>query len=130
MNKKGYTLIEIIVVIALIAAIGTFGVVGLSKVISNSKEQRYNEMIDDIKSAGNTYFTVYSEKSGYEYLKNSLYNNGRLVIQISTLKEALLIDENLKNPKNNQDVNGCVVITYNTELNYKVCPYEDNCSCS
>ena len=130
MNKKGYTLIEIIVVIALLAAVGTFGAIGLSKVISNTKNQRYNDMIEDIKAAGNTYFTLYSDKDGYEYLKDNLYNSGRVVISISTLQEALLVDQNLKNPKNNQDVNGCVVITYNTAINYKVCPYEDNCSCS
>ena len=38
MNKKGFTLIELIVVIALVASIGTFGAIGLSKVISNGAE--------------------------------------------------------------------------------------------
>ena len=33
MNKKGYTLIEIIVVIALIGAIVTIGAIGLYKII-------------------------------------------------------------------------------------------------
>ncbi len=128
MNKKGYTLIEIVVVIAIVAAVGTFGAIGLSKVISNSKEQRYDEMITDIKAAANTYFTIYSEKEEYAYLKNDLYTNGSVTIPISELQDSLLVDQKLKNPKDNESVNGCVVITYdNIELNYKVCPYEVGC---
>ncbi len=120
MNKKGYTLIEIIVVIALIGAIGTIGAIGLSKIISNSKQTRYDEMIEDIKSAGNTYFTIYSEYSEYSNLKSSLYNSGSVIIPIQTLKEALLVDQKQKNPKDNSDVHGRVVLTYNGTINYQV----------
>lgn len=128
MNKKGYTLIEIIVVIAIVATVGTIGAIGLSKVLSNSKEQRYDEMLDDIKAAANTYFTIYSDKEEYAYLENNLYNNGTLSISIDDLKESLLVDQNLKNPKDNTPINGCVVLTYNNSVSYKVCPYE-NCEC-
>ena len=114
MNKKGFTLIELIVVIALVASIGTFGAIGLSKVISNSKVERYNEMIKDIKASANTYFSIYSNKPEYSYLKDDLYNNTnhKVVISISTLKEALLVDWDLKSPKDNNDVDGCVIIEY------------------
>ena len=85
MNKKGYTLVEIIVVIALIASIGTIGAIGLSKIISNSKQTRYDDMINDMKAAGNTYFTIYSEYEEYSNIKTSLYNSGRLIIPVQTL---------------------------------------------
>ncbi len=125
MNKKGYTLIEIIAVIVLVGSIGTFGAIGLAKIISNSKSQRYDDMIEDLKSAGNTYFTIYSEYQDYDYLKTDLYNNGRLVISINDLKSALLVDQNLKNPKTNEAVDGCVVITYSSgALNYEVYLYK------
>ena len=131
MNKKGYTLIEIIVVIVLVATIGTFGAVGLSKVISNSKNQKYDDMIEDLKGAANTYFTIYSEYAEYESLKEDLYEHGSVEISIDNLKAALLVDQNLKNPKDNSLIDGCVIISYNNaKLNYKVCPYEYNCSCS
>ncbi len=130
MNKKGFTLIELIVVIALVASIGTFGAIGLSKVISNSKNERYNEIIQDIKLAGKTYFTIYSEMEDYSYLKNNLYTTGEVIIPISTLKNVLLVDENLKNPKDNTLINGCVVIEYknSASIEYKVCPYETGCA--
>ena len=129
MNKKGYTLIEIIVVIAIVASVGTIGAIGLSKIISNSKQTRYDEMIEDIKAAGNTYFTIYSEYEEYSNLKSDLYSSGSVVIPIQTLKQALLVDQNQKNPKDNTLVDGCVKIIYSSgNLNYQVCPYE-NCTC-
>ena len=131
MNKKGYTLIELIVVIAIVATIGTFGAIGFSKIINNNKEERYNEMLDDIKASANTYFSIYSEKPEYSNLrlKEQLYSgNKTLIIPISDLKDALLVEQNLKNPKDNKEVNGCVVITNYESIVYKVCPYE-NCSC-
>lgn len=130
MNKKGYTLIEIIVVIALVVSIGTFGAIGLSKILSNSKNQRYEEMINDIKMAANTYFSIYSKKNEYSYLNEELYNNGEVIIPISILKDTLLVRENLKNPKDNTLIDGCVIIRYqNNSIEYKACPYE-NCSCN
>lgn len=131
MNKKGYTLIELIAVIAIIAAVGTFGVVGVSKLISNSKQQRYDEMVEDLKAAGNTYFSIYSEKSEYSYLKERLYSSPNQVkIKIDDLKEALLVDENLKDPKTNELVSGCVIITYTSgTINYTTC-ITSSCNCN
>ena len=129
MNKKGYTLVEIIAVIALVVTIGAVGAVGMSTLISKSKDQRYNDMIADIKAAANTYFSIYSERAEYSYLNENLYGNGSVEIPMSTLKETLLVDEDLKNPKDNQFVSGCVLIEYDNEITYKVCPYEE-CTCS
>ena len=102
MNKKGYTLIEIIVVIAIIASIGTIGAIGLSKIISNSKQTRSDDMIEEMKATGNTYFTIYSEYSDYSSIKTDLYNTGTLIIPVQNLKEALLVDQKQKNPKDNR----------------------------
>ena len=124
MNRKGYTLIELIVVIALVSIIGTFGVVGLSKVIANSKNERYVEMIESLKSASNTYIAIYPEK------EKKLYSDAVLIIPIADLQESLLIDKDLKNPKDNSLVTGCVKLTYSNKINYEVCPYESNCSCN
>ena len=154
MNKKGYTLVEIIAVIALVVTIGAVGAVGMSTLISKSKDQRYNDMIADIKAAANTYFSICtwfipsrlystgssavimfpdtlfsSERAEYSYLNENLYGNGSVEIPMSTLKETLLVDEDLKNPKDNQFVSGCVLIEYDNEITYKVCPYEE-CTCS
>ena len=134
MNKKGYTLIELITVIAIVVAVGTFGAIGITKMISSTKEERYNEMIEDLKTAANTYFSIYSEKPEYSNLglKEKLYTGDKiLIIPISDLKDALLVEQHLKNPKDSKEVDGCVFITYDSltsTLTYKVCPYE-NCQC-
>ena len=134
MNKKGYTLVELIVVIVIIASIGIYGVISLNKTLEESKNQKYNEMIEYLKDSANTYFTIYSEYEDYSNLKDDLYGNDSLKITIKELKDKLLVDEDLKNPKDNQliDNNACVIITYdniNSLVDYKVCPYE-SCSCN
>ena len=106
MNKKGYTLIEIIVVIALVATVGLVGAIGLTKIITNSKQTRYDDMINDLEGAALTYFTIYSEYPEYADLKTDLYTSHSVVIPIETLKEALLVDQNQKNPKDNSAVHG------------------------
>ncbi len=114
MNKKGYTLIEVLIVIAIIATIGVLATVNLDKIISNSKEDKYDAMMRDITEAVNTYITIYEEELSNNL--NSLYNNETsFQVSISTLQDVLLLDDPLKDPRNNKTIDGnntFVTITY------------------
>ena len=117
MNKKGYTLLEILLVVAIIATIGLVGGVNLVKTINASKQEKYDNMVIDIQESANTYLTINPE------LEAELYTNGTYTVPIAALQEALLIDEKLKNPKDNTLVDGTVLITYNSStssLEYEV----------
>lgn len=109
MNNKGYTLIEILMVVAIIAVLGLTATVGLNKVILNSKQNKYDQMISEIKEAANVYITIIEPD-----LNASLYVDINETVTIEELQTALLLDENLKNPKDNSLVSGNVVITYNS----------------
>lgn len=109
MNKKGYTLIEILVVVAIIAVIGLTATIGLDKIVVNSKNDRYENMLEDIKAAANTYITIIEPS-----INSSLYVDLSETITIEELKDALLLDKDLKNPKDNSLVSGNVVIIYNS----------------
>lgn len=109
MNKKGYTLIEILMVVAIIAVIGLTATIGLDKIISNSKKDKYDEMLEEIEGAANTYITVIEPS-----INASLYTDLTETVTIQELQDALLLDMNLKNPKDNTLVGGNVVITYDS----------------
>lgn len=109
MNKRGYTLIEVLMVVAIIAILGLTATVGLNKITLNSKQDRYDLMLSEIKEAANTYMTIVEPD-----LNASLYVDMSETITIADLQDSLLLDENLKNPKDNSLVSGTVVITYNS----------------
>ena len=108
-DKKGYTLIEILMVVAIIAILGLTATIGLSKVINNSKQDKYDQMIGEIKEAANVYISIVEPD-----LNASLYVDMSETVTIEQLQTSLLLDENLKNPKDNSLVSGNVVITYNS----------------
>ena len=76
MNKKGYTLVEIIAVIALIAVICGLFVLNFSRKNNNQLEENYNNEIKKIESAADTYVMTNksSSDSKYEIIKYTAAN--------------------------------------------------------
>ncbi len=58
MNKKGFTLIELIVVIALIGIIGVVVTISLTDTFKKTQERDCTEFIESIKEAGCTYASL------------------------------------------------------------------------
>ena len=54
-NKKGFTLIEIIICIGVLALIGTVSFVGINKTLNANKITSLSQVEDDILSALNIY---------------------------------------------------------------------------
>ena len=92
--KKGFTLVELLGVIAILGVLIGLVTPSIERVISNSKETSYNTQIKKIEKATGDY----------------LINNPRIVpeegnkitIYLYTLKQEGLIDKDLKNPKTNK----------------------------
>lgn len=121
MNKKGFTLIELISIIVLISIVAsiTFGVV--TKKIKQSKESLYNTLIADIEKAG--------EKYMLEHADVDKYHLNTLCIDIPTLQENDYIDKgNIKNPKNGQKLTGYVKVTYDNSKNQYEFKYSESCT--
>ena len=64
-NKKGFTLIEILVCIAIIAVMGIAIGIGTNKLSQNTKNTNNEKILKEILSAGNTYCQL-----GYYYCSN------------------------------------------------------------
>lgn len=61
-NKKGFTLIEILVCIAIIAVMGIAIGIGTNKLSQNTKNTNNEKLLKEILSAGNTYCQLSAHK--------------------------------------------------------------------
>ena len=91
MNKKGFSLIEIIVVIIILSIITVISVPIITNIITDYKEKAYIEQEKAIVNAAKTYIASHNS-----LLPN---NNTSICVSVDNLKnEGLLEDEIIKNP--------------------------------
>ena len=102
MNKKGFTLVELLAVIIILAVILTIILPSVSKTLKKSKNTIYDIQINDIL------------KSTYDYsLKNLklLPESGKTYITLNELKKNGFIENDLKDPKTNKYFNNDLVVS-------------------
>ena len=112
MNKKGFTLVEIIVTISLLAILAVGIGISLNKVFKNQEENTYNTFIEKVKSASLLY------SSNQSSILNDLeYKKGYVVISLKDLFDNGYIRKNLKNPDTGEviDLNEKVKIYYSAD---------------
>lgn len=89
MNKKGFTLIEIIVCLVLISLISTISIVAINK----NKSNKNDKLINTVISSADVYYSMNNN------LKAQLNKNyGYLVVKIEDLKNNGLLDKNFTIP--------------------------------
>ena len=87
--KKGFTLVELIVVIVLLSLISVFTFPSINKVINERKEKLYNIQIENIKASAESYIN-----------KNNLFStNDKVIVTLCELKQSGFTDENIKDPR-------------------------------
>ena len=87
--KKGFTLVELIVVIVLLSLISVFTFPSINKVINERKEKLYNIQVENIKASAESYIN-----------KNNLFStNDKVIVTLCELKQNGFTDENIKDPR-------------------------------
>ena len=100
-NKKGFTLIEIIICISLIVVIGTASFFGIKIIRKNILVDKLEKINDKILSAAEvyietnkeTYNQLYKKKNGVVIPLNVLVNEGLLSLENTDLKQTDIEDE-------------------------------------
>lgn len=56
MNRKGFTLVELLATITILGIIVTIGGVSISRIIKNAKDEEYKQLVSSIKNAAEIYY--------------------------------------------------------------------------
>ena len=117
---KGFTLIELLAVLVILGLIIGITVPTINKSITDSKEKAYVEQINQIESIARNWGVSNT---------NLLPDTGVYYLKLDTLKEeGFLEDKDLKNPKDNSIMQGCIAIEFDTSTKQYTYEYKENCA--
>lgn len=113
MNKKGFTLVELIAVIILISLIATIAIVPISKILKDSKEDIYKAQVSQIILAAQNWVSDHPMELP-PYIESA---NNKVEMTIDELINQEYLDDDVINPKNGDKILGCskVEITLNSD---------------
>ena len=123
MNKKGFTLIEVIVSIVLLAIIGVVIGISLNKTLKNRNEISYSEFVEKVKSSAMLYVNNTSD------IINSLNEVSFKIIKVKDLIDNGYLKENTQNPDTGEKINlsDKVKVSYNSDKELTIeYPYNDD----
>ena len=110
--KKGFTLVEVLAIIAVLGIILITVVPNIGGSIEKKKEEEYKKIINLIENAGKTYYS---------------YNNDIISVGVDELLKEDLITTDLINPITNEKISGCVNVTTD-EDGIKQFIFSDKCN--
>lgn len=90
LNKKGFTLVELLVVLVLLVVIMSIAIPSITSSLERSKQKQYDSKMEMILSA----VDIYADSH-----KNSL-NSGSMITIIDLINEGFISKEQAKNPLN------------------------------
>lgn len=98
-NKKGFTLVELLVTIVLLGIVAGIVIFNLTSVKSSSQKEEYERYVAAVKAAANVYAT--ENKSVFD----ELYTDKAFIyIKVGTLIDNGYLSETLTNPYTNQHI--------------------------
>lgn len=122
MNKKGFTLVEILVSIGLLALLGSVIAISLNRVFKDNNIKNYNEYVEKIKSSAMLYVNNTID------IINDLNDSSFKIITIGNLIDNGYLKDNVINPSTSEtvDKNEKIKVYYNSDHELIVeYPYND-----
>lgn len=121
-KKNGFTLVELMAVITILVIISLIIIPIIDKNVKKSKQNMYNIQIDNIRMAGQNYYT--------DNVSLMPINGNYSFVKLDFLIEKGYINKNIKNPKTGEPFTEEIYVQLlNDEGTYKysVCPFEESC---
>ena len=130
MNKKGFTLIETIMVIAILALLMLILVPNVISLINKNNIKSCQNLEASIKNAAKVYVTNNKYQLGFNC--NTSEKTSTVTISIQNLIDSgdlKLQNDNLVNPKNNSTIKQDKEITVKYDCNKKIFTYDFTLNC-
>jgi len=117
MSKKGFTLVEITVVIAIVAFISTASIITFNQITDKVNNNELEDLITQIELATDVYFNVHTE-----YITQLYESDGSDVIctRLYKLQQDGLIDMNLINPITDERISGTMCVYSSLDENKNI----------
>ncbi len=119
--KKGFTLTELLGVIIILGLIALITMPILTTTISKSEQEAYEKQVDIIEKSARQW--------GVENIDSlpEVGSNKKKNISLDKLLDAGKIQNNsIIDPRNDEEMNGCVIVSYNSEYNQYEYNYNDD----
>ena len=114
MNKKGFTLVELLAVILILGLLLTIATPNLMKTFNNKKQILYDDTVKEIERFAGVYLVDNPD------LYTNISNQGYVNIPTDFLCEDKYLECPLNDPRDNSEINGYVKVTFeNNKYVYK-----------
>ena len=112
-NKKGFTLIEILIVLVILVTVTTGATIGIKEIQKKSEQRSLKELYTMIETAADTYLSI-NDENREELLNDEITEK---CIRIYTLQNGGLLKEELSNPVTKKRIPGnlCVISYINED---------------
>lgn len=107
MNKKGFTLMELLAVIVILALLALVAYPNVTKLINDAKKNTDEIQFSALEKVVKTYVAKHSATLG----------DNETICITDLKKDGLLEDKKIVNPDTEEEYNGCFTITWNTSTN-------------
>lgn len=116
MNKKGFTLVELLAVLVLISLLMGLAIPGINRISNNMKKKSYNQKIKLIESAAELWGQDNKTRLQADTDCSSEISKCKKITIADLIKENYLDSDNNSgkyiNPKNDEDMKDCIVFVY------------------
>lgn len=120
--KKGFTLVELLGVIVLLALIGLLVIPIVDRATEDARDTSYEEQIQFLIEASKSWAAKYTEQLPTD--SDSAAYLGIADLQV----EGFISSDEVRDPRNNKKMDGCIKITYESIFNrYNYQYYEESC---
>jgi prepilin-type N-terminal cleavage/methylation domain-containing protein len=124
MNKKGFTLVELLAVIVIIGILATFLVPSIFKMVKNAKDKSYNILIGSFEENARLYTSRHRDE-----IENYLDQYNYYSLTLNDLKSDDLLKTPITDPRNDQeiDLTKKIYVVRETDNTLSVCYEERGC---
>lgn len=126
MNKKGFTLVELLAVIILLGLLTFVIYPSVTGIMKEGKEKAYQQQLSNLKESAVRYVSDHTD------IIDEIETNGSYKINVNILITEGYVkrtsDGKIYNPIDKSEINGCFVVENSDEYNQLTYTYQENCN--